>query len=165
MSKGSGISRTDRRRNARKERLRGMVPRGGAVIPPDRGDPLGRDRCLAGRFLLEPDQAQVERCPAAVAADLEHVVLVRADRAAAHLLGALAELRHVLQQLVRWLDGHDLGYPSAVFAGADRRDREVQVLGWPASAVSGFGRRLRPARSGATHSGELPALRAQPSDP
>ncbi len=38
MSKGSGISRTDRRRNARKERLRGMVPRGGAVLGIDLGE-------------------------------------------------------------------------------------------------------------------------------
>ena len=32
MSKGSGMTRGDRRRNARRERLRGMLPRDGAVI-------------------------------------------------------------------------------------------------------------------------------------
>ena len=40
MSKGSGLSRSERRRNARKERLRALVPRGGAVI----GIDLGEDR-------------------------------------------------------------------------------------------------------------------------
>ncbi|MBO0806166.1 MAG: transposase, partial [Nocardiopsaceae bacterium] len=38
MSKGSGISRSDRRRNARKERLRGLLPRDGAVLGIDLGD-------------------------------------------------------------------------------------------------------------------------------
>jgi transposase len=38
MSKRSGISRSDRRRNARKERLRELVPRDGAVIGIDLGD-------------------------------------------------------------------------------------------------------------------------------
>jgi hypothetical protein len=33
MSKGSGISRADRRRNARKERLRALLPRDGAAGP------------------------------------------------------------------------------------------------------------------------------------
>src|SRR6266404_3044381 len=32
VSKGSGMTRGDRRRNARRERLRGMLPRDGAVI-------------------------------------------------------------------------------------------------------------------------------------
>ena len=32
MSKGSGVTRGDRRRNARRERLRGLLPRDGAVI-------------------------------------------------------------------------------------------------------------------------------------
>ena len=32
MSKGSGMTRGDRRRNARRERLRGLLPRDGAVI-------------------------------------------------------------------------------------------------------------------------------------
>lgn len=40
MGKGSGISRSQRRRNARKERLRGLLPRGGAVVGVD----LGEDR-------------------------------------------------------------------------------------------------------------------------
>ncbi len=38
MSKGSGISRSDRRRNARRERLRGLLPRDGAVLGIDLGD-------------------------------------------------------------------------------------------------------------------------------
>jgi transposase len=38
LSKGSGISRTDRRRNARKERLRGLLPRDGAVVGIDLGE-------------------------------------------------------------------------------------------------------------------------------
>lgn len=38
MSKGSGISRAVRRRNARKERLRRLVPRDGAVIGIDLGE-------------------------------------------------------------------------------------------------------------------------------
>ena len=32
MGKGSGMTRGDRRRNARRERLRSMLPRGGAVV-------------------------------------------------------------------------------------------------------------------------------------
>ena len=32
MSKGSGMTRGDRKRNARRERLRGMLPRDGAVV-------------------------------------------------------------------------------------------------------------------------------------
>jgi transposase len=38
MSKGSGLSRSERRRNARRERLRALVPRGGAVIGIDLGE-------------------------------------------------------------------------------------------------------------------------------
>ncbi len=38
MGKGSGISRSDRRRNARKEALRSLVPRDGAVLGIDLGD-------------------------------------------------------------------------------------------------------------------------------
>jgi transposase len=38
MSKGSGTTRGDRRRNARRERLRGMLPRDGAVIGIDLGE-------------------------------------------------------------------------------------------------------------------------------
>ena len=38
MSKGSGISRTDRRRNARKAFLRGLVPREGVVLGIDLGE-------------------------------------------------------------------------------------------------------------------------------
>src|SRR6266436_9010594 len=37
-SGGSGMTRGDRRRNARRERLRGMLPRGGAVIGIDLAD-------------------------------------------------------------------------------------------------------------------------------
>jgi transposase len=38
MSKGSGVSRSVRRRNARRERLRGLVPRDGAVVGIDLGE-------------------------------------------------------------------------------------------------------------------------------
>jgi transposase len=38
MGKGSGVSRSERRRNARQERLRGLVPRGGAVVGIDLGE-------------------------------------------------------------------------------------------------------------------------------
>jgi transposase len=38
VSKGSGVSRSDRRRNARRERLRGLLPRDGAVLGIDLGD-------------------------------------------------------------------------------------------------------------------------------
>jgi transposase len=37
MGKGSGMTRGDRRRNARRERLRGLLPRDGAVIGIDLG--------------------------------------------------------------------------------------------------------------------------------
>jgi hypothetical protein len=38
MGKGSGMTRGDRRRNARRERLRGLLPRDGAVIGIDLGE-------------------------------------------------------------------------------------------------------------------------------
>jgi transposase len=38
VGKGSGMTRGDRRRNARRGRLRGLLPRGGAVIGIDLGD-------------------------------------------------------------------------------------------------------------------------------
>ena len=38
MSKGSGVSRSDRRRNARRELLRGLLPRDGAVLGIDLGE-------------------------------------------------------------------------------------------------------------------------------
>ena len=38
MGKGSGISRAERRRNARKEHLRGLLPRDGAVVGIDLGE-------------------------------------------------------------------------------------------------------------------------------
>ncbi len=38
MGKGNGMTRGDRRRNARREQLRGMLPRGGAVIGIDLAD-------------------------------------------------------------------------------------------------------------------------------
>jgi transposase len=38
VGKGSGMTRGDRRRNARRERLRGLLPRDGAVIGIDLGD-------------------------------------------------------------------------------------------------------------------------------
>ncbi len=38
MSKGSGVSHADRRRNARREHLRGLLPRDGAVLGIDLGN-------------------------------------------------------------------------------------------------------------------------------
>ncbi len=38
MGKGNGMTRGDRRRNARREHLRGMLPRDGAVIGIDLAD-------------------------------------------------------------------------------------------------------------------------------
>ncbi len=38
MGKGSGMTRGDRRRNVRRERLRGLLPRDGVVIGIDLGD-------------------------------------------------------------------------------------------------------------------------------
>jgi transposase len=38
VGKGSGLPRSERRRNARRERLRGLVPRGGAVVGIDLGE-------------------------------------------------------------------------------------------------------------------------------
>src|SRR5260221_1419059 len=38
MGKGNGMTRGDRRRNARREQLRGMLPRDGAVIGIDLAD-------------------------------------------------------------------------------------------------------------------------------
>jgi hypothetical protein len=38
LSKGSGITRGDRRRNAKKARLRALVPHGNAVAGLDRGE-------------------------------------------------------------------------------------------------------------------------------
>jgi len=38
VGKGSGMTRGDLRRNARRERLRGLLPRDGAVIGIDLGD-------------------------------------------------------------------------------------------------------------------------------
>jgi len=38
MGKGSGVSRSDRRRNGRRERLRGLLPRDGAVVGIDLGE-------------------------------------------------------------------------------------------------------------------------------
>ena len=46
MGKGSGMTRGDRRRNARRERLRGMLPRDGAVIGIDLGERSRRSRWL-----------------------------------------------------------------------------------------------------------------------
>ena len=44
MGKGSGVTRGDRRRNARRERLRGLLPRDGAVV----GIDLGEDKQALG---------------------------------------------------------------------------------------------------------------------
>ncbi len=68
MGKGSGISRSDRRRNARREHLRGLVPRDGAVLGIDLGD---AKQALA---LVDHDMRVLWR---------------RSPRCAAHQLGGL----------------------------------------------------------------------------
>ena len=68
MGKGSGISRSDRRRNARRERLRDLVPRDGVVLGIDLGD---QKQALA---LVDHDMRVLWR---------------RSPRCAAHQLGAV----------------------------------------------------------------------------
>jgi transposase len=68
VGKGSGISRSDRRRNARRERLRDLVPRDGAVLGIDLGD---QKQALA---LVDHDMRVLWR---------------RSPRCAAHQLGAV----------------------------------------------------------------------------
>ena len=46
MGKGSGMTRGERRRNARRERLRGLLPRDGAVVGIDLGMRSRRSRWL-----------------------------------------------------------------------------------------------------------------------
>jgi transposase len=68
VGKGSGISRSDRRRNARRERLRDLVPRDGVVLGIDLGD---QKQALA---LVDHDMRVLWR---------------RSPRCAAHQLGGL----------------------------------------------------------------------------
>ena len=71
MGKGSGISRSERRRNARKELLRGLVPRGGGVV----GIDLGEDK--QALVLIDHD---------------ERVLWRRTVRVRVHLLGGALDL-------------------------------------------------------------------------
>jgi transposase len=68
VGKGSGVSRSDRRRNARRERLRDLVPRDGVVLGIDLGD---QKQALA---LVDHDMRVLWR---------------RSPRCAAHQLGAV----------------------------------------------------------------------------
>lgn len=58
MGKGSGMTRGDRRRNARRERLRGMVPRDGAVI----GIGLAEDGRRSRWLIMTGGCWRVRRC-------------------------------------------------------------------------------------------------------
>ena len=70
------------------------------------------------------DQTQVQRRLAAVAADLEHVVLIGTDPALAHILGPLHQLGHELLQLGRRRHHHRPGRPAL-----QRRDAGEGQLG------------------------------------
>src|SRR6266568_5999145 len=71
-----------------------------AVGLPDRGDPAGGGGDLAGDRLRQSDQAQVQGGTAAVAGDLEHLVVhFGSDSPVADRLGAPAEVGDVADQL------------------------------------------------------------------
>ncbi len=94
------------------------------------GDVLGGCLELAGGAgRLAGDELHVERGFAAVAGDLEHVVLGRIDGPAADLLGARAELLHVAGQLGAGRD--QLRDRRALPVGALRKlgNRQVEVFG------------------------------------
>ena len=86
------------------------------VRRPDRGDPVGGRGDLARGRLRQAEQPQVQRGAAAVAGDLEHVVLVRVHRPVADLGGPVAEVAHVVEQFVGRLDRH--GFRRALAVGA-----------------------------------------------
>jgi hypothetical protein len=79
--------------------VRSLLPRGSP-----RSGPRRPRSCRAG---VLADQPHAQRGLPAVAADLEHVVLLGLDLPVAHGFGALAQLADVLAQLVR--RGHDDG--------------------------------------------------------
>ena len=93
------------------------------VRSPDRGDPVGGRGDLAGGRLRQAEQPQVQGGAAAVAGDLEHVVLVRVDRPVADLGGPLAEVAHVVEQFVGRLDGDGFRYALPVGALLEVRGR------------------------------------------
>ena len=96
---------------------------------PDRGDPVGGRGDLARGGLRQAEQPQVQRGAAAVAGDLEHVVLVRVHGPVADLGGPVAEVAHVVEQFVGRLDGHGFRYALPVGARLEVRDGQGQVLG------------------------------------
>ena len=101
-----------------------------AVSFPDRGDPVGGRRDLAGNGLRQADQPQVQGGAAAIAGDLEHVVLFGADSPVADRLGPPAEVSHVADQVLGRLDGDGLGYPAAIARALGQLGyRQVEVGG------------------------------------
>jgi hypothetical protein len=86
------------------------------VCLPDRGDPVGGRGDLAGGGLRQAEQPQVQRGAAAVAGDIEHVVLIRVYRSVADLGGPVTEVAHVVEQFVGRLDDHGFRCALAVSA-------------------------------------------------
>ena len=122
---------------------------------------------LPGVRLRQADQAQVEGGAAAVAGDLEHVVLFGADRAAADPFGALAEVGDVGEELVGGLDGDGLAVRAARRSRARPCDgtgrlRSSAVLTsaktWNMRSISGT---LRNAGEPALHAEAVAALGGQ----
>ena len=89
------------------------------VRRPDGGDPVGGRADLARGRLRQAEQPQVQRGAAAVAGDLEHVVLVRVrPPGCGPWLGPVAEVGDVVEQFVGRLDGHGLRRALAVGGAA-----------------------------------------------
>src|SRR5688572_9301325 len=99
-----------------------VVVTGGVV---DLGDALRGDGELAAvRFVVDGDEAEVEGGAAAVAGDLQHVVLGRIDRPVADAFGTPGEIYDVVGERVGGVD-HDRLRLSASKGGRG----EVEVLG------------------------------------
>jgi hypothetical protein len=113
-----------RRSTGRGSRARGWRGTGGRC---SRWRPAASGR--AGR--PAGDQLHVQRGLAAVAGDLEHVVLGRVDRAAADLLGPVAEPLNVGGQLGAGGDQPRERHPLPVGTLGEPRDRQLEVLGGP----------------------------------
>ena len=80
----------------------------------DRGDPLGGHGQLAALCRRDrADEPKVERCPAAVPGDLQHVVLRRIDGPIADALCAGCEIRDVINEDIAGFDDNGLGYWSS----------------------------------------------------
>ncbi len=99
-----------------------------AVGVPDRADPAGGRGDLAGHGLRQAGQAQVQGGAAAVAGDLDHVVVLRRDGPGADRLSPPAEVGDVAGQLLRRRDRDGLGRAAAVTGpGCELRDGQAQV--------------------------------------